>query len=539
MHQLGQRHVQGASRSARPAAPPRGAHRALRISPICSRNKAVTPLRSAANTATTTTVVDSVPTAPPAPASVGAVAPAASPAPVTNTFQWHSEWYPVGIIEDLDPRRPQAVHLLGIPLALWKDAQGQWQAVEDKCPHRLAPLSEGRVEKDGTLQCAYHGWQFNGRGACTHIPQLRNDEKAQQVACASRRSCVRAYPTQVAHGLLWVLPDSSAAGWEKANTVPVTAIPELLAPGGSANGKSQFGNWYCRDMPIRFDILAENLLDPAHLPFAHHGVMGNRNKEQGSSTALRTETMGVGGFVCDAKLNGPEGVVIWQAPSLIKYEFGSLPFVTLLYCVPAKPGWSRFISATLLDSNVKSAIPGPAIALIKFISNIRWFDHITRRHPILDGDTYMLHVQERLLMEKNNDWRGAYYMPAPADGSVVAARRWFDEHGGAVPTCEPGVQLPPQMSKEAVLERYHQHTKQCKDCSQALRNVEAATWLAAAAGVLAALVLVARAVAGLPLLAPESGMAALGGAVCSGLVAALRALREQFIFVDYVHQDKN
>ena len=66
-----------------------------------------------------------------------------------------------------------------------------------------------------TTTCCGRRWQFDGRGACTHIPQLRNDEKAQQVACASRRSCVRAYPTQVAHGLLWVLPDSSAAGWEK------------------------------------------------------------------------------------------------------------------------------------------------------------------------------------------------------------------------------------------------------------------------------------------------------------------------------------
>ncbi|KAG2449747.1 hypothetical protein HYH02_005272 [Chlamydomonas schloesseri] len=495
-------------------------------------------LRSAAATAAVTTQVAEQPVTT-VPAGDGAVAPAASAACTGNVFQWHSEWYPVGIVEDLDPRRPHATHLLGIPLALWKNAQGQWRAVEDRCPHRLAPLSEGRVEKDGTLQCAYHGWQFDGRGACTHIPQLRNDEKAQATACASRRSCVRAYPTQVAHGLLWVLPDSSAAGWEKANTAPVTAIPELLAPGGSANGKSQFGNWYCRDMPIRFDILAENLLDPAHLPFAHHGVMGNRNKEQGSSTALRSESMGAAGFVCDAKLNGPEGTVTWQAPSLIKYEFGSLPFITLLYCVPSKPGWSRFYSATVLDANVKSSIPGPAISLIKFISNIRWFDHITRRHPILDGDTYMLHVQERLLLEKDNDWRNAYYMPAPADGSVVATRRWFEEHGGAVPTCEPGTPMPPQMSKAEVLERYHQHTKHCKDCSQALRNVEAATWLAAAGGVLAALVLVARAVAGLPLLAPQSGTAALAGAVCAGLVALLRGLREQFIFVDYVHQDKN
>ncbi|PNW70550.1 hypothetical protein CHLRE_17g724600v5 [Chlamydomonas reinhardtii] len=529
MQQLAQRRVvKGAPRS---PAVHRATHGALRVT------RKPVALAAAATTAATT-VVEPVQTDAVAASGEGAVAPAVSPAPASNTFQWHSEWYPVGIIEDLDPRRPHATHLLGIPLALWKDAQGQWRAVEDRCSHRLAPLSEGRVEKDGTLQCAYHGWQFDGRGACTHIPQLRNDEKAQQVACASRRSCVRAYPTQVAHGLLWVLPDSSAAGWEKAGTVPVTAIPELLAPGGSANGRSQFGNWYARDMPVRFDILAENLLDPAHLPFAHHGVMGNRNKEQGSSTTLRTDTMGVAGFVCDAKLNGPEGTVSWQAPSLIKYEFGSLPFITLLYCVPAKPGWSRFYSATVLDANVKSAIPGPAIALVKLISNIRWFDHVTRRHLILDGDTYMLHVQERLLLEKNNDWRGAYYMPAPADGSVVATRRWFDEHGGAVPTCEPGVQLPPQMSKEAVLERYHQHTKNCKDCSQALRNVETATWLAAGGGVLAALVLVARAVAGLPLLAPESVAPALAGAVCGGLVAVLQALRQQFIFVDYVHQDK-
>ena len=71
------------------------------------------------------------------------MAPAVSPAPASNTFQWHSEWYPVGIIEDLDPRRPHATHLLGIPLALWKDAQGQWRAVEDRCSHRWDGLGSG------------------------------------------------------------------------------------------------------------------------------------------------------------------------------------------------------------------------------------------------------------------------------------------------------------------------------------------------------------------------------------------------------------
>ncbi len=48
------------------------------------------------------------------------------------------------------------VDLLGLSLALWADSKGQWHCVEDVCPHRLAPLSEGRVEGDA-LMCSYHG----------------------------------------------------------------------------------------------------------------------------------------------------------------------------------------------------------------------------------------------------------------------------------------------------------------------------------------------------------------------------------------------
>lgn len=61
---------------------------------------------------------------------------------------------------------------------------------------RLAPLSEGRIDQDGTLMCSYHGWQFNGQGACTRIPQI-GDEKAHATACSSNRSCVASYPVKV------------------------------------------------------------------------------------------------------------------------------------------------------------------------------------------------------------------------------------------------------------------------------------------------------------------------------------------------------
>ncbi len=41
------------------------------------------------------------------------------------------------------------------------------------CPHRLAPLSEGRIDEQGCLQCCYHGWSFNGDGSCARIPQAQ------------------------------------------------------------------------------------------------------------------------------------------------------------------------------------------------------------------------------------------------------------------------------------------------------------------------------------------------------------------------------
>lgn len=54
---------------------------------------------------------------------------------------------------------------------------------------------EGRLDEKGHLQCAYHGWSFDGSGRATHIPQL--EPKAEATACASRRSCAVSLPVQV------------------------------------------------------------------------------------------------------------------------------------------------------------------------------------------------------------------------------------------------------------------------------------------------------------------------------------------------------
>lgn len=57
-------------------------------------------------------------------------------------------------------------------------------------------LSEGRIEADGTLACAYHGWRFNGEGKCTSLPQTYDKEELQK-ATSNKKSCAQSYPVQV------------------------------------------------------------------------------------------------------------------------------------------------------------------------------------------------------------------------------------------------------------------------------------------------------------------------------------------------------
>lgn len=77
---------------------------------------------------------------------------------------------------DLDKKVPHGKKVMGIDLVVWWDRnESQWKVMDDTCPHRLAPLSDGRIDQKGRLQCVYHGWCFNGSGDCKLIPQAPPD----------------------------------------------------------------------------------------------------------------------------------------------------------------------------------------------------------------------------------------------------------------------------------------------------------------------------------------------------------------------------
>lgn len=61
---------------------------------------------------------------------------------------------------------------LNTPIILYRDADGDAVAMEDRCSDRFAPLSKGRLEGD-KIRCMYHGLKYTSTGECIEIPGVR------------------------------------------------------------------------------------------------------------------------------------------------------------------------------------------------------------------------------------------------------------------------------------------------------------------------------------------------------------------------------
>ena len=89
-----------------------------------------------------------------------------------------SAWWAVARSEEVTSTGPINVDIGDQPVVLWRDAGGVARALEDRCPHRRAPLSLGCVLESGLLQCGYHGWTFDGAtGHLKDIPNLKSQQK--------------------------------------------------------------------------------------------------------------------------------------------------------------------------------------------------------------------------------------------------------------------------------------------------------------------------------------------------------------------------
>ncbi len=163
-------------------------------------------------------------------------------------------WYAAAPGKDISADKPLKVRMLGQNFALYRDSAGVARCVSDICIHRCASLSGGRVKGD-CIECPYHGWQFNGDGACTRIPSLGVAGKIPA------RARLDGYPTQEKYGLVFVF----LGDLPEAERPPLLEIPEW--------GKA---GWRCINLEYKWTANWERSmeagLDPAHAEFVHTGM---------------------------------------------------------------------------------------------------------------------------------------------------------------------------------------------------------------------------------------------------------------------------
>ena len=87
-------------------------------------------------------------------------------------------WWAVARSEEINREKPTNVNIGDQPVVLWRDNDNICRALEDRCPHRRAPLSLGCILGSGALQCGYHGWTYDGAsGQLVDIPNLKSERK--------------------------------------------------------------------------------------------------------------------------------------------------------------------------------------------------------------------------------------------------------------------------------------------------------------------------------------------------------------------------
>jgi phenylpropionate dioxygenase-like ring-hydroxylating dioxygenase large terminal subunit len=163
-------------------------------------------------------------------------------------------WYVAAWSHEVGAKDLVARTIINQPLVLYRTEAGQIVALEDRCCHRFAPLSAGRLEGDH-LRCMYHGLKFDQRGTCVEIPGQ---------PAISPNMKVRAYPVVERHRWVWV--------WMgEAELADEALIPPAVGPDDPA-WNMRFGQI---DYEASYLLLNDNLTDFSHLSYVHPKSFGS------------------------------------------------------------------------------------------------------------------------------------------------------------------------------------------------------------------------------------------------------------------------
>jgi len=156
-------------------------------------------------------------------------------------------WYVAGHDFEID-EKPLGRTYLGEPVVIYKTESGELVGLDDRCPHRFAPLHQGKVTGE-SIECPYHGLKFDKTGGCPHSPVGGK---------IPPRAKLRTYPIEARHGLLFIWMGEP----EKADADLIPDFSYLYDPSI---------DWFNFTLHAKanYQLVVDNLLDLTHAEFLH------------------------------------------------------------------------------------------------------------------------------------------------------------------------------------------------------------------------------------------------------------------------------
>lgn len=231
-------------------------------------------------------------------------------------------WYVAGFADELQSGQLLARTLLETPVVFFRRPDGTVAALFDRCPHRFAPLSMGKLCDNGTaVECPYHGLRFSDSGACVHNPHSEGS--------IPKAAAIKSFAVRERDGLLWWW----AGDADKADDALIPDYSEITCAPTDATVRGY--------MPTEchYELLVDNILDLTHADYVHAGFLGSgaltRAKPEVvdiSERSTRITWLSYGDLAPRAfdmhlreqgRLTDQWTEVTWTAPSCMRLEVGA------------------------------------------------------------------------------------------------------------------------------------------------------------------------------------------------------------------------
>lgn len=150
------------------------------------------------------------------------------------------------------------VQIAGIPIQI-RNFRGQLRALSNVCAHRHALICSKPCGRTATMQCQYHGWEYQEDGRTGKIPEPKNFVPIDRDSFR-----LPAYRLESVGQLVFVNPDSKAQPLREFLGVE---FYEQLSQRFSENWA--LGLRFQADYPANWKVPVENSLESYHVPNVH------------------------------------------------------------------------------------------------------------------------------------------------------------------------------------------------------------------------------------------------------------------------------